>query len=125
MCPHPQRADRLEAVPEGDPQIVTLLVADDGQGGKEVGEGPQNDRPGAVGPEDVGDAHHVLTAGRHRSGDHSAVGAVAGPCQDHEGLRVGEQPGAEQAGVPVPVIPGQGPGTQGVRVAHHVPHEIG
>ncbi len=91
----------------------------------------QDDRPGRGGPavprEDVGDADDVLAAARYRSGDHSAVGAVGvvgGPSQDHEGLRIGEQAGPEQVRLPRPVVPGQCPGAQRVRVARHVPHEI-
>lgn len=83
--PDPQRTDRIEAMADGGCQVLALLVADHRQGGEQPVHGVQYDRPRrvrtAVQREDVGDSDHLVTAARHRCGDHSAVGGLS---SEHE-----------------------------------------
>lgn len=123
--PDPQRADRLEAMTDGDRQVIGVLVADHRQGGEQPVHRVKYDGPGrvraAVQSEDIGDSDHLVAATRHRSGNHPAVRGLSG---EHEGGRVVQQFGPEEVRVASPVVPGERPGAQRVRIACHVPGKV-
>jgi hypothetical protein len=111
--PDPQRSDRLEVMADRGRRAITALMADHRPC---VFHARPSGFRALVRCEDVGISHRPVASARHRSGDHPAVVAESG---EHE--EVVEQSELEEACVAVAAVPGERPGAQLVRAAHHVP----